>query len=237
MSYQNRLLLIPQKMDIERDSIARAWESKGGEVMRIGKFWKKPNIKGKAVSLYGYDTFCLVLAQILKLEVISPSDEWLAAIDKKWTKRNISIGFIITMNQTDFPIFIKPVTPKLFQGKIYQTEMEFLEETRGLKDEEIIILSEIVPIEKEIRTFVLDGKIMDIAYYEGEGELEEAKEFARDFLQNTKIKLSKAFVLDLAYNSNSGWFVLEFNASWGAGLNSCNAEKVIDCIKSATVTN
>ncbi|WP_394337843.1 hypothetical protein [Chitinophaga silvisoli] len=41
--------------------------------------------------------------------------------------------------------------------------------------------------------------------------------------------------MDLGFNEVLGWFVLEFNASWGAGLNGCRAEKVIDCILAATL--
>lgn len=236
MTYKNRLLLIPEKPDRERDSIAAAWKSKGGEIMRIGKFWVKPDVQDKTVSLYGYDTFCLVLAQILELEVVSPNDEYLAAVNQRWTKRKLSIGFIITMNRDDFPIFVKPASPKLFKAKIYQTQEEFLEETQGLKDEEIIILSEIVPVEKEIRAFILAEKIMDLAFYEGEGSLDEPRELLEDFIQNTSIQLPKTYVIDLAYNEKSGWFILEFNSSWGAGLNYCNATKIIDCIQSATLS-
>lgn len=47
-------------------------------------------------------------------------------------------------------------------------------------------------------------------------------------------QLPRVVVIDIAYNQEKGWFVLEFNACWGAGLNNCNAEKVIDCIIGAT---
>lgn len=51
------------------------------------------------------------------------------------------------------------------------------------------------------------------------------------------IGLSKpqAVVVDIAYSGQTGWFVLEFNACWGAGLNNCNADKVIECIIGATI--
>ena len=44
-------------------------------------------------------------------------------------------------------------------------------------------------------------------------------------------------IIDLAYSEEAGWFILEFNACWGAGLNSCKAENVIDCIIGATVNH
>lgn len=52
---KNELLLIPDKPDIERDAIAKIWEEQGGEVQRIAKFWIKPAVGDKRVSIYGYD--------------------------------------------------------------------------------------------------------------------------------------------------------------------------------------
>ena len=81
---KDELLLIPDKADIERDGIAKAKEEHGGIVKRIGKFWVKPETNGKRIALYGYDSFCLVLAQILELEMCMPKDEWIATGNIWW---------------------------------------------------------------------------------------------------------------------------------------------------------
>jgi len=49
------------------------------------------------------------------------------------------------------------------------------------------------------------------------------------------LDLPTTFVLDLGYNEKLGWFVIEFNSSWGAGLNFCKPEKVVECIRAAAV--
>ncbi|OQP62916.1 hypothetical protein A3860_26485 [Niastella vici] len=67
--------------------------------------------------------------------------------------------------------------------------------------------------------------------------MQEAEKFVADFITNNKEQLPRVVVIDIAFSEQTGWFVLEFNACWGAGLNSCNAEKVIDCIIGATVNN
>ena len=54
---QDNILLIPEKIDEEREALAEVWKSLGGEVRRIGKFWIKPEVDGKKVSLYGNDSF------------------------------------------------------------------------------------------------------------------------------------------------------------------------------------
>lgn len=37
------------------------------------------------------------------------------------------------------------------------------------------------------------------------------------------------------FGKQTVWFVPAFNACWSAGLNNCNAEKVIDCKIGATI--
>ena len=88
---------------------------------------------------------------------------------------------------------------------------------------------------KEVRSFILNKKIVDLAYYEGKGLLEEPRKFIENFLEETQIQLPTTFVLDVGYNENDGWFLIEFNSCWGAGLNFCNPTKVIDCLKAATI--
>ena len=58
--------------------------------------------------------------------------------------------------------------------------------------------------------------------------------FLKDFLKDATIMLPKTFVIDIGYNTDLDWFIIEFNSSWGAGLNNCNPKKVIDAIIEAT---
>jgi hypothetical protein len=229
------LLIIPDKADAERDVLAQKWSEQYGDVMKIGKFWVKPETNGKNVALYGYDSFCLVLAQILNLQMVSPNDEVIGHIDARWTKRQIEIRALAEIDQIQFPIFIKPVTPKLFKGKVYASAEEVKAATMDIKPVEKIIVSEIVPVEKEVRVFVLAQEIQDLAFYEGSGDVEEVRIFAQNCLADIDRFLPNTYVLDLGYNSQIGWFVVEFNSSWGAGLNFCAPEKVLACIKAATI--
>jgi hypothetical protein len=70
MNLQERTLLIPEKADIERDAVATIWADAGGNVMRLGRFWDPPeSLIPSQVTLYGNDTFCLVLEQKLGLSL------------------------------------------------------------------------------------------------------------------------------------------------------------------------
>lgn len=232
---KNELLLIPEKADLERDSLAKVWTKNGGEVLRIGKFWVKPKTKNKRVTIYGNDTFALVLAQVLNLNLWIPKDEDIAKMNFEFVKRKIELFPVKNLGHIQFPKFVKPVKPKLFKAAIFNSLKDLNSALKDIEEEELLICSEIVEVEKEVRAFILNHKIMDLAYYEGNGTLEEPKTFIESFLEKSKLNLPKSFVLDIGCGKSENWFIVEVNSSWGAGLNSCNPEKVINCIREATI--
>ncbi|MEI6409681.1 MAG: hypothetical protein WCR52_09885 [Bacteroidota bacterium] len=107
------LLIIPDKTDEERDVLADKWAEQYSAVLRIGKFWIKPDTQGKKVALYGNDSFCLFWAQILDLEMISPKDEMITALQQYYVKRYIYLKDLAEIEALAYPIFIKPVVPKI----------------------------------------------------------------------------------------------------------------------------
>lgn len=227
-------LLIPEKADVERDAVAIAWKNQGGIVQAIGKFWQKPQLATNQVCIYGNDTFALVLAQVLGKRLLSPQDEMIAEVSMDWIKRRVKIVSSDQVAQLHFPCFVKPVQPKLFAAQIHHTIQSLQTILQGLSNP-FLICSEVIEIEKEVRAFVLNGALMDLAYYKGEGDLNIPHQFMQDFLQQCSLSLPKAFVVDAGFNPTLGWFVIEFNAAWGAGLNGCNPTKVLPCIKAATI--
>lgn len=240
LDYMNKqiTLLIPEKTDPEFEKVVKSWTQKGGHIKRLGKYWiKDESIAGQPIALYGNQTFSLVLAQIYNIELISPDDTLIARLDSKWTKRHIELKIIEQVAPTDFPVFIKPAIPKLFLAGIFQTHEDFMQVINGLQNDEKLIISSIIdPFQAEARCFLMNGVIMDIALYEGSADLTAAKEFLTEFIEIHIAQLPTVVVVDLGFNESIGWFILEFNACWGAGLNNCNAENVIDCIIGASVS-
>ena len=230
-------LLIPEKTDIEFEQVFETWTKKGGIIKRLGKYWiRDEELAKQRIAIYGNQTFSLVLAQVYNVELVSPDDVLIAKLESKWTKRKIELKQIGQITQEDFPVFVKPVIPKLFIAGIFQTLTEFKQVTAGLQDSEQVLVSSIVGnIQAEARSFIIDGTVKDIALYEGSGDLTTGKIFLNNFIDNSKKQLPSVVVVDLAYSNDLGWFVLEFNACWGAGLNNCKAENVIDCIVGATI--
>lgn len=233
LDLNQKILLLPEKSDVERDSVAQAWVNSGGIVRKINRFWIKPELENTQVSLYGNDTFVLVLAQLLEIELLTPDDRIIASFDKEWIKRNLTIIPVVELDDIEFPCFIKPVKPKLFDASVFNSKQEF-NEIVGELEEELLIVSEIIKIQSEVRSFILDGNIVDLSYYEGNGDLDSPKLFIEEFLKENKDKLPKSFVLDVGFNDQIGWFIIELNASWGAGLNGCDPSLVLNCIQVAS---
>jgi hypothetical protein len=231
-----KTLLLPSKPDPERSLVASAWEHAGGKVCFVDKFWVRPDIAvGEDVAIYGNDTFALVLAQVMDVELLSPDDALLARLSPEWTQRKVSIRQLTTLQPADFPCFAKPVIAKQFQAGIFQTLAAFSSITEGLELVTEILISEIVVLSCEVRVFVLDNVVQAIAVYEGDGDLQSAMEFATQCIREIGSLLPRTYVMDLGFSLEKGWFVVEFNAVWGAGLNGCIAEKVVACIAAGTV--
>jgi ATP-grasp domain, R2K clade family 2 len=235
--YKQTILLIPEKTDIEFEQVFATWTQKGGQIKRLGKYWiKDDEISKNNIVIYGNQTFALILAQIYDVELVSPDDKLIARLEKKWSKREIKIRKINQIVETDFPIFIKPVIPKTFIAKVFRSYDDFQKVTKDIDSEEEIIVSSIIDdIKAEARAYLMNGQIKDLEFYEGSGNLENGHLFLQSFADSYKKELPKVVVTDIAYTENLGWFILEFNACWGAGLNNCRAEKVIDCIMGATI--
>lgn len=233
-NYSNSILIIPDKDDIERNAVSKVWKNNGGEVLRLGKFWEPPSFASeKSIKVYGNSMFCLILAEKLNLKLVSPDNYILSKVDYKWIKRKIDICELKDAVNVDYPIFIKSLVPKIFSAKVYSSYEELKEECRQLDGNTPIIISEIIRITAEVRSFILNGKLMASSLYEGNIDVNEANNFIQEFLRENKDLFPSTFVLDVGYTPDKGWSIIETNSTWGAGLNGCDAKKVVDCIASA----
>lgn len=225
-------LLIPDKADPERDALAREFINQGGEVHRIGRFWDPPNFESASVRVYGPDSFCLVLQLKLGFSLLSPAEDLLLRLPHEFLQRQVTHQTLGEASSFSYPVFIKPLMPKQFRGAVYSNFDVLMAECRGLAATTAIMMSDTVTFICEVRCFILDGRVLDAATYEGDGNASEALTFVAALLQN--VSLPRAFVLDVGLIADRGWAVIEFNAAWGAGLNGCSAELVLPAIVAAT---
>ena len=234
MNLKGKVLLIPEKPDEDRDAVANAWLKSGGEVIRLARFWEPPALKSESVCVYGGSNFSLVVAQKLGLELVSPADDWLLKLDSKWLKRKLFSRTLAEIESVSFPIFIKPIVPKIFSAGVFNSSQELAGKCKGLEMETKLLFAEVVRFESEARAFVAEQQILDCQIYEGRGEPHGAEDFIRSFLQTESVL--PTCVIDVGFIIDRGWAVVEVNASWGAGLNGCAAHKILPAIAMATIS-
>ena len=227
-------LLLPDKPDVERDSLADVWERSGGSALRLARFWDPPALDRRSVRVYGSDAFCLVLQQKLSLELCSPSDELIFRVPRQHLRRSIwrrTLGEAVSPDSS-YPAFCKPAVPKLFPGRVYADAAELAAECRGLDHQSLILVSEPVTFTAEARCFVLEGHVLDCALYEGQADTTAAASATMDLLRD--VQVPRAVVVDMGLIPERGWALVEFNAVWGAGLNGCRAELIWPCVAAAS---
>ena len=226
-------LVIPAKADSERDAVAAAWRDAGGAVERLDRFWEPPPLDPQRVRLYGADTFCLVVAQQLGLELLAPPDDFVREVPGELLRRRIVMTDLGAALVGPFPCFVKPVVPKQFRASVWHDAAALRRETNGLADDTPVLAAEVVTLDAEARTFVLDGAPVATAIYEGAGDVAEAAAIAARVARLPR--LPRTCVIDTCLVRGSGWAFLEANATWGAGLNGCDPTRVLGCIDAATV--
>jgi hypothetical protein len=223
--------VIPAGADVERDQVAMAWVAAGGDVTRLARFWEPPPLERDRVRLYGNDTFCLVLADVLGLVLVSPPDDFLLNLDQRLLGREIGALALGDAASIEFPRFVKPIVPKQFPARVYEDWDTLGAVTRGLDPGAVVIHSEPVHFEAEARVFVLDGEVAAASLYEGTASLDGLPAWIAAVAK--RISLPPTVVLDLGW-LDGRWVVIEANATWGAGLNGCDATAVVACIAVAT---
>jgi hypothetical protein len=197
----------------------------------LGRFWDPPVFDPATVRVYGADSFCLVLQQKLGFDLCSPADDLLLRVPSPFLKRQLAQRTLADA-LSSLPAFVKPVTPKQFRGAVYTSPEDLAAECRGLPQETAVFVAETVTLTAEVRSFVLDGQVLDAAVYEGNAALSDATAFITELGQ--RVELPRSVVVDVGFVAARGWEVIEFNAAWGAGLNGCNATKVLPAILAAS---
>lgn len=226
------LLVLPPRRYTEQAAVEQVWRQRNWPVAQIARLSDPGNIPSKHAKLYGDYEFCVVVAQALDLRLVSPNDDLLGTLNRRWVGRDIRC---LTLEETfsqRFPRFVKPLSPKLFKAGVYKTRQALIRQAQGLLAETRAIVAEPVSFRNEARCLILHGTVTSVGLYEGAGNLEDAHQFAAAFVRENA--LPATCVLDVGEIEGGGWAVIETNPIWGAGLNGCDPACMADCVVVAT---
>ncbi len=110
------------------------------------------------------------------------------------------------------PVFIKPLHQfKLFTGQIVRSAAE-LQELAHIGDQEPILISDVVEWGSEFRVFVLRGKVIHIAHYEGDIWASPNRERLFQFISTyEKHGSPSAYTIDIGLLSTGQTALVEVN--------------------------
>lgn len=145
-------------------------------------------------------------------------------------ERRIQFGKLAELDVT-YPAFIKPPDHKSFSAQVYDSAPV----TEGN-----VIVSEPMQILHEVRTWILDGKVVTAAIYVEDGRWEQYSEMslmrAREVaaLAAATPGTPRAVVIDVMFVASGRWVVLEANPVYASGIYAmADVSKIIDVLDAA----
>lgn len=222
-----RVLYRGVQLSKSRMGIVDAWLHQSGKVLVAQDFWKFEGSAYPGDLVLGKHSFCEVLAERIGLRLVSPANRWLNELPNQWLKRDIGITRAAELNG---PSFVKPMDHQAFSAGIYTGLDEVVASSWGpVAGDMEVLVSEIVDIEAEARSFVAGQEIYDLCLYRGSRPLDEARDFLAGFLIDNCF--SMPCVVDLLYIRGRGWAILEFNPCWASEIFSCDSGLALACIR------
>lgn len=183
-----------------------------------------------------------LFAEALGLRLSEPPLDWLPRLPMEYRSRDVSLMTFADARELKERHFIKPPNDKSFQAGVYVgTELP-----AEYPDDLPVLAATVVKWKVEFRCFVLDRKVLTFSVYLRDGELQreagyvhtDAEEselltFMGRLLEDERVDLPSATVVDAGIIEGQGWAVVEQNAAWGSGIYGCDAEQVLKVLRHA----
>ena len=189
---------------------------------------RRPSIRGGFASTA--TTRCAWYCK-LGLDLLTPPDDLLLHVPAGFLHRKVDLVTLGDARGLVYPRFVKSLVPKQIRSRVYHSVAELEDECKGLESSTSLLSSDVVDFQSEARCFVLNGEVLDCAAYEGEVDGAHVSSFTQRLA--AAMTLPPAVVVDVGRLAD-GYALLEFNAAWGAGLNGCNAGRVLPAIAHAS---
>jgi hypothetical protein len=170
----------------------------------------------------------------MKLSLISPPENFLLGLPPAYVSRRIWPTTLHAAAKLSYPVFLKPMQPKLFRAAVYTCYEDLLFESCRTSEHTELIASEIVEFSAEYRLYILKDQIVAHACYQGTPADQGMLSFARGLIRSRCTRLPEVFVLDLGLIAEKKWAVVEANPVWCASPRGCHPADVVKCLAAAT---
>lgn len=182
--------------------------------------------------VYGDLVFCDIMAEMLGLGLLEPSNRWLAELPLKYLQRKVRAMTHDKLTTVRSRHHIKPANDKVFEAGIFEQGAHVPH--RHIDLETPVLVSEVVAFESEVRCYVLDRKVLTAGIYAGTNAdsicndglsaprekllYESGCEWMTGFLADSVVELPSAVVVDIGFIEGVGWAVVEANQAYCSGV-------------------
>ncbi len=240
-------LILPPMYNEDNVRLAQAAARAGWDLQRLeswevpeGKKWPDP-------VLYGETGFAETVAPKMGIRLLEPHPTVLARMPRRFVRRVVELAPLGEARKKKGRWLIKPATPKrIFVKKIYY-DGQGLPDPRALPDATPVLMSEVVPYDREHRFFVADGSLATFSpYRRGTALAKEddrwlfddsidrgAQEFARELLLECVGFVPAAAVVDAGFRDGA-WEVSEILCPAEAPLLGCSEDKALPVVGRAS---
>ncbi len=238
------LFLTPRHSE-DSQSLWRTANQRGWAVERLAR-WEIPQHLRTVESpvLYVEALFGPTLAAQCGISLLNPAEDWLIRLPHDYKHREIRMTTLGEARKLTEAAFIKPPNDKSFPASVYRGD----ELPREYADDMAVLISDIVTWVTEFRCFVANRQLKTFSIYSRGGELQrdagyisepeedrELEAFVNQLLNDQRVDLPQATVIDVGLIEGRGWGCIEQNAAWGAGIYGCDPSAALDVIALASV--
>lgn len=238
------LILSPRYSD-DSITLRRAAIALGWDVMRLAS-WRCPDdFEPEEPVLHGEPLFNTAVAEHLGLRLIEPPDDFLVRLPREYVGRTVRLLTAAEARTLPGPVFLKPPHQKTFPAKVYATGAELPE----MPGDDPVLASEPVEWAAEFRFFIRDRRVRAWSPYWLHGALARkgdewvvdaglittTRDLVDRLLDDPRVGLPAALVLDAGVIRDVGPAVVEANTASGAGIYGCDPGDVLEVLRGATV--
>lgn len=236
------LILTPRYTD-DSQALWKAASSLGWQIERLTR-WAVPEYLRDLSEpvFYGEALFGPTLADQLGITLLDPPEDWLVKLPVEFKLREITLTTLGAARANEQPAFVKPPNDKSFPASVYRG----VELPTEYPEDMPVLVSEVVKWEKEFRCFILNRSLRTYSVYSRHGELQheagfsstaeedqEVLSFIAKLLNDPRVELPNAVVVDVGKLETGGWACVELNAAWGAGIYGCKPSEVVEVLRHA----
>jgi hypothetical protein len=218
-------LVLSPRLTSDSVRLERAAHDSGWGTYRARRYQLPEDLEDPVV--YGDIVFCDVMARELGLGLLEPSNRWLAELPLEYLQRTVrAMSHVDLKHAVDSRHFVKPANDKVFEAGVFEHGAHVPH--RYIDPRTPVLVSDVVFFNMELRCYVLDRRVCTAGVYafvdenRSEGRerqlYENGLEWMGKFLLDNEIEMPSAVVIDVGFNPEFGWAVVEANQAYASGL-------------------